>query len=167
MHIIKDGQIVANSWRHLADEDEAGGDSFTVSVDRWRRERTALLNRAGPVGVRLSGADKPEDLGADLVRVPLIVLEFSSLRDGRSFSHARLLRERYGYTGEIRARGGFIRDQMFFLSRVGVNAFEFADERSLAAALPALSDFSVVYQHAAGDPARSANAIGRPAHPRY
>lgn len=167
MHIIKDGRIVEDAWRHLSDDAEIGDGPVTVTLNRWRRELGALSSREDPLGLRLTGSDNPEEVAGDLAGFSLILLEFTSLRDGRAFSHARMLRERLGYSGEIRARGDFIRDQMFFLSRVGVNAFEFADRNTASAALPSLTDFSVAYQPAAGDRARAANAIGGPLHPRY
>lgn len=167
MRIIKDGRIVEDPWRHLSDDEPAGEGAVSVTLMRWKHERDALLSRAAPLGVRLAAGERPEDLAEDLGHLGLVVLDFSSFRDGRSFSQARILRERFCYMGEIRARGDFIQDQMFFLSRVGVNAFELRDEEALAGALPALSDFSVIYQPAAGDRVRAASAIGRATQPRY
>ena len=167
MHIIKDGRIVEDRWHHLTDDEVPGSTPFTVSFARWTSQRNELLPNRNVVGVRLGAADKPEDLVADLSELPLIVLQFDSLRDGRSFSHARILRERLGYAGEIRARGEFIRDQVFYLSRLGVDSFEFADDAAATRALPALMDFSAVYQPAAGDQLRDRSGIGGRAHPRY
>lgn len=167
MHIIKDGRIAADHWQHLTDDEPPTSHPFTVSLGRWTSQRDTLRQQSNPVGVRLGAADSPEALAGDLSDLPLIVLQFDSLRDGRSFSHARILRERLGYTGEIRARGDFIRDQMFFLSRVGVDAFEFDDDTTAARALPALKDFSAVYQPAPGDRGRDDSGIGSRHHPRY
>ncbi len=167
MRIIKDGRIVEDCWRHLDDDEPLETGPVTVSIDRWRREREELRGREEPVGIRLAAADPTDELIADLEWVPLIVVEFASLRDGRSFSQARILRERYRYGGEIRARGNYIRDQMFFLSRVGVNAFELSDDQRPDDALKALAGFSAVYQPAAGDAARATSAIGHRVRPRY
>lgn len=163
MQIIKDGRIVEDHWRHLGDADEAEAGPVTVSAARWRSEREALLARPD-TGLRLTGSDDVAAIASDIAHWPLIVLEFTAMADGRSFSSARLLRERYGYTGELRARGAFIRDQMFFLTRVGVNAFELADEGKLAAALSAFSDFSVRYQAATDEPAPLYRRRGRAGH---
>lgn len=154
MHIIKDGRIVADDWRHLADDESLAGPRVTVSYSRWLAEKERLRKEGIEVGVRLSGDDPIEVLAEseDLSRFPLIVIEFPQMSDGRGFSLARLLRERYGYRGEIRARGDFIRDQMFFLSRVGVNAFECGQDQDLESLLPALSEFTVRYQAAADEP---------------
>lgn len=147
MQIIKDRKIVDDRWTHVADDAPLNGAHATVSAARWRAERDSLAER-GDIGLRLGGADEVADFAEDLARIPLIVLEFAQMADGRLFSSARLLRERYGYAGELRARGDFIRDQMFFLSRVGVNAFEFSHSSQAEAALASLGDFTVRYQAA-------------------
>lgn len=146
MQIIKDGAVVADDLRHLADDEAAPAEGrYTVSLARWLKEK----DRLAAAGVRLAGADAVADLAADLPKLELVVLEFAALADGRGFSHARLLRDRYGYQGEVRARGDFIRDQMYFLGRVGANAFEPVHAVDLASLLPALTEFSVSYQAAA------------------
>lgn len=149
MQIIKDGAIVADEVRHLADDEAAEGGSFTVSSARWQTEKASLLATGASIGVRLKGGDAVADIAADLPRLDRVVVEFPAMADGRGFSLARLLRERHGYGGEIRARGDFIRDQVYFLARVGVNAFEPAQGTKLENLLPALTDFTVNYQAAA------------------
>lgn len=145
MQIIKDGVIVADEVRHLADDEAPAGGRYTVSFARWQQEKDSLAT----AGVRLRGDNAVADIAADLPRLELVVVEFPALADGRGFSHARLLRDRYGYTGEIRARGDFIRDQVYFLGRVGVNAFEPVAGTQLESLLPALTEFTVNYQAAA------------------
>ena len=152
MAIIKNGAISANEWRHAADDEALPAGGASVSVQRWKAEKNNLLARNAPLGVRLAASDAPEDIAEDLQRLELVVLEMAHFADGRVFSTARLLRERYGYAGEIRAKGDFLRDQMFHLSRVGVNAFEFAEGVDLEAMLPAFAEFSVTYQPAADEP---------------
>jgi len=149
MQIIKDGAVVADAIRHLADDEAPAGGAFTVSLARWQQDKDSLKATGAALGVRLAGSDNPAGLAADLPGLALVVVEFPALADGRGFSLARLLRERYGYEGEIRARGDFIRDQIYFLGRVGVNAFEPAHSTDLEALLPALTEFSVSYQAAA------------------
>ncbi|MDD5034937.1 MAG: DUF934 domain-containing protein [Methylococcaceae bacterium] len=151
MQIIKDGNIVADHWRHLDDDQAPAGDQFTVSFARWLAEKAALLATGAAVGVRLNGDDPLDAIANDLPSLNLIVVEFPSLTDGRGFSIVRLLRDRYGFDGEIRARGDFIRDQVYFLGRVGVNAFECRHECDLESLLSALTDFTVYYQTASGD----------------
>jgi uncharacterized protein (DUF934 family) len=149
MHIIKDGKIIQDDVRHLADDEAPAGTRNTVSCARWLKDKASLLAEGGVVGVRLHGGHAVADLAGDLPRFELVVVEFPTLADGRSFSLARLLRGRYAYGGEIRARGDFIRDQVYFLARVGVNAFEPDEGVNLETLLPALADFSVTHQAAA------------------
>lgn len=149
MQIIKDGTLVEDAWIHLNDDaqlPETG--SVTVSASRWLKERELLQGRVGALGLRIGGADDLDALAPDLSHFALITVEFPVLADGRGFSIARLLRAEYGYQGEIRARGNFIQDQLFFLKRVGVNAFEFTRPVNLAEVLPALEEFTVTYQGA-------------------
>ncbi len=146
MQIIKDGKIVQDDWRHVADDQPLPSGKFTISLQRWLCEKEALQTIAGPLGLRMPGEAAAESIAGDIDRFSLITLEIPAMADGRAFTLARLLRDRHGYAGEIRARGSFIRDQMFFLSRVGVNAFEFDADTDLAAQLPALTEFTVRYQ---------------------
>ena len=149
MQIIKDGKIINDDIRHLTDGEALADTRFTVSCQRWKADRDTLLNVGNAVGVRLTGDNSVSDIADDLPRLALVVVEFPSLADGRAFSLARLLRDRHRFTGEIRACGHFIRDQVYFLARIGVNAFEPAEGTDLEKLLPALTEFSVNYQSAA------------------
>lgn len=151
MQIIKDGKIVQDDWRHIADAESLPSGKFTVTFARWQADKENLQSVGVELGLRLRGEDPIEAVAEELNRFGLITIEIPAMADGRGFSLARLLRERYGYTGELRARGDFIRDQMFFLARVGVNAFEAPPGQDLAALLPALSEFTVKYQAAADE----------------
>ena len=152
MTVIKNGQTEASSWLHLADEALPPNGAVTVSLERWLKDKAELSTRNDDVGVRLNAADSVEALADDLPSLSLVVLDMETFTDGRAFSQARLLRERFGYSEEIRARGDFLRDQMFFLNRVGVNAFEFPDETPLGDRLKAFNEFSVTYQSSADSP---------------
>ena len=146
MKIIKDKQIIEDSWRHVADDEETGTGNIIVSLSRWNKEKNTLASHSGSIGVRISPSDKIEDIADDLDSISLIAVEFPAFTDGRAFSHARILTSRYGYTGEIRAIGSYMADQAFYLYRVGVNAFELENSKDLAVALAALNDFTVKYQ---------------------
>lgn len=147
MEIIRNQKIVTDAWQHLADDAAvpAEGD-VTVSLARWTSEREALAARTGQTGVRLRPADEPDALVGDLEALPLIAIEFPKFTDGRGYTTARLLRERHGYQGELRAIGHVLRDQLFYMHRVGFDAFELAPGKSLTDALEAFSEFSVTYQ---------------------
>ena len=150
--VIKNRQIVEDRWQHLADDAELPAGPVIVSLARWRRERAALLARGEPVGVRLPNTANVADLAADLPALALVALEFPKFADGRAHSQARLLRERYGYRGELRAVGDVLRDQLFFMARNGFDAFEPRADRGLEDALEAFGEFSDSYQPAADQP---------------
>lgn len=146
MQIIKDQQIIDDSWSYVADDAELKDGDISVSLARWQKDKQQLLKSSGNIGVRIGPADAIEDIAADLKDISLIELDFPVFADGRIFSHAWLLRGRYNYQGEIRATGHFMRDQVYYLSRVGVNAFNLEKTEDLPVALAALTDFSVNYQ---------------------
>jgi uncharacterized protein (DUF934 family) len=150
--VIKHRKIVEDEWRQVADDAELPAGPVIVSYHRWRHERAALLARGEPVGVQLPNTVNVAELAADLPMLALVALEFPKFADGRAYSQARLLRERYGFTGEIRAVGDVLRDQLFFMARSGFNAFALRADRSLEDALEAFNDFSEGYQPAADQP---------------
>ena len=102
--------------------------------------------------LRMAGADVRDVLQNvvtnDLDRLALIALDFPVFRDGRAYSHARLLRERFGFDGEIRATGNVLRDQFLFMHRCGFDAFVIADPAQADAWLQSISEISVWYQPA-------------------
>lgn len=146
MPIIKDQQVSENTWIFVADDTPLATGNITVSAKRWQEAKQELLKHVGKLGIRLNPADSVEVIGADLSGVSLIELDFPAFTDGRAFSQARLLRNRYLYQGEIRAVGRYMADQVFYLHRVGVDAFEFDKPSDVALALSAMQDFSVRYQ---------------------
>jgi uncharacterized protein (DUF934 family) len=170
MALIKDARIVADPWRGLADDEPAGvaGDSsdsratravppvrpVIVSWKRFRAEREAWVARGQPLGLRVPPEVPADAIAAELPHVALVALEFPKFTDGRAFSTARLLRERHGFTGELRAVGEVLRDQLLFMARAGFDAFEL-DDATARGAPRALGEITVVYQPAAnGTPRR-------------
>ena len=132
----------------VADDEPIPAGDVILSLKRYMAEGEALAaNRA--VGVRLEGADAVEDLTYDLPRVAVIALSFPKFRDGRGYSAARLLRQRYGYTGEIRAVGEVLREQAQHMVRCGVDAFDPADGSDPVAWAAAAHRYHHVYQRAA------------------
>lgn len=148
MQIIKDNQITNDAWEYRPDDAELGDGDVTISLTRLQQNGDALKNRTGKLGVRITPADPVEGIADFLpgLGLALVELHFPELNDGRLFSHAWLLRNRYNYQGEIRATGHFIPDQVFYLSRVGVNSFYPENPEYLPATLTSLKDFSVKYQ---------------------
>lgn len=144
--IIKDKRIIEDNWHYIADDAELNGENISVSLARWQQDKPQLLNRSGKLGVRIHSADSVANLAADLENLQLIELDFPEFADGRLFSQAWLLRSRYHYQGEIRAIGHYMPDQVFYLSRVGVNAFKPEKAEQLPVVLANLNDFTVSYQ---------------------
>ncbi|MFT6397563.1 MAG: hypothetical protein ACJAYU_002317 [Bradymonadia bacterium] len=148
--IIKDREIVEDQWTTLADDapvPERG--DVIVSLERWRSEREALTARKQGVGVSVNGEHDIRSLADDLEGLSLIALEFPAFADGRCYSHARILRDQLGYKGELRATGDILRDQIFYMQRVGINAFDVSETQAIEDVLQGLQDFSVTYQAAA------------------
>jgi len=145
--ILKDTQVVSDNWILLDENAESlpTGD-LLLSFEQWQSFAEQLSNHSGSIGVWLEGHAEIEQIIEPLLNLPLIAINFPKFADGRGFSAARLIRERYNYSGELRAIGGFIRDQLYLLKRCGFNAFQFSDENELSDAAESLKDFSENYQ---------------------
>jgi uncharacterized protein (DUF934 family) len=146
MQIIKDREIVEDNWTHLDDEAQLVDGNITVSLARWQEQHETLTQHKGELGLRLEGADPVEEIVPDLANFSMIALNFPAFVDGRSYSIARLLRDRYNYTGEIRAQGDVLHDQLFKMEQCGFNSFELVNENRLTKALDAFDVFSENYQ---------------------
>jgi uncharacterized protein (DUF934 family) len=146
MPLLKNRAVVAHdSWTFVKDEEPvpASGD-VVVSAARFLREQAQLGGRK--VGVQLEPTDDVYELGPHARGLSLVAVHFPKFGDGRGYSHARLLRERFGYTGELRAIGEVLADQLFYMQRVGFDAFQLVDGKDVQAAIKAFDDFSVTYQ---------------------
>jgi len=149
MPLIKNGAAADDKFVAVGDDAPLPDAPAVVSLTRFLKEREALLARNTAFGVRLKSGESPALLGDDVQRLSLIVLEFPKFRDGRAFSWARMLRTRLGFTGEIRASGDFLYDQLAFMVRVGIDAFEVPEAITPDAFQRALSEMRLVYQPAA------------------
>ena len=149
MRIIKDSKIIEDSWQLVQEAEALPEGDIIVSAAFWREHKSALKKRKGRFAIYLNGNDELEELAQDIKDLPLIALEFPAFKDGRCYSHARLLRERYGYTGELRAIGDVLRDQLFFMQRCGINSFQIRADKDIDNAIQGLKGFSVTYQAAA------------------
>ena len=153
MRVIKDNQVVEDGWQRVeiteAEPQLPAGD-IIVPFAYWQQHKAELTGRGdGRVAVCVNGDDPIEDVVRDLQHFPLIALDFPAFRDGRNYSNARLLRDRYGYRGELRAVGDVLRDQLFYLRRCGIDSFQVRADKDIEDALSGLADFSVTYQTAA------------------
>jgi len=152
--IIKDKAIVADDWSVLRLEEGVAPDAVAVPPGKqivpltvWEAQRKTLRMR-DDIGVWIASHERPEVLKDDVAALPVIAVDFPKFSDGRGYSIAYNLRMRLGYSGELRAIGDVLRDQMFYMQRVGFNAFATREDRSIHDALKSLSDFSEAYQGA-------------------
>ena len=151
--IIKNGVVVDDGWQLIEniENGQTAPDSIEanslIPLSMWLAEDK--LSRRNDIGVWLKSDDGVASLVDYMPNLPIIAIHFPTFTDGRGFSNARLLRERYGYMGEIRAIGYVLRDQLCYLKRCGFNAFVLQPDVDLSAALVSLNDFSESYQASA------------------
>lgn len=149
--IIKNTAIIEDQWTLLDADVELNAALNTqqaiVPLALWQAHKEQL-KAINPIGVWLEAEQEIESLLDDLELFTVIALNFPVFTDGRHFSSARLLRERYAYSGEIRAIGDVLRDQLFFMQRCGFDAYALRSDRCPIDALKSLTELSVSYQAA-------------------
>ena len=155
MPLLRGGAFVEDDWRQvIPGESLSSGEKVLLSWEDWREARKQLLKRAEEsrteLGVRFPNTEDPALLEEDLKSLSLIALEFPTFRDGRAYSQARLLRQRYGFQGELRACGDVLRDQWQFMHRCGFDAFEVQEGTTLQDWQEALGEISMTYQTPSG-----------------
>jgi uncharacterized protein (DUF934 family) len=165
-YLIKHRQIIRDSWL-LLDRDieqllRPGEDGLLpdfpdqaeliVPTALWRSRREDLLDRSGGTGVWLDSSEQPESIAEDLPLLAVVAVNFPQFTDGRGYSTARLLRERYGYRGELRAIGDVLRDQLYYLTRCGFNAFALRADQDPHEALSDFENVSDNYQASVARP---------------
>jgi uncharacterized protein (DUF934 family) len=152
--LIKERLIVADSW-HLLERGPKGElpevparEDVIVPLALWLARREELLARAerGTLGVWIDANEGPEGLAYDVQRFPLLAVNFPKFGDGRGYSIARLLRERYGFKGELRAIGDVLHDHLFFMAQCGFDAFALREDQDAKEALSVFGTFSDGYQ---------------------
>jgi uncharacterized protein (DUF934 family) len=144
--LIKNGAYAQDVYAPVADDAALPDGPVLVSLARFQKDREALLARNTPIGIKLQSHENPEILGGDVSHFSLIALEFPKFRDGRAFSWARMLRTRLGFTGEVRAVGDFLYDQVNYQRRVGFDAWEVPDHFTIEMFNRALTEMTNVYQ---------------------
>ena len=149
MPLLKGGKIVDDPWIKVDGESEPPHDGPVIlTLDHWQRNSSDLLRRNTPLGILLR-SDQPPTLVAEwLDRCGVVALDFPKFTDGRAYSYARMLRQRFGYAGEVRAVGVVLRDQLLFMHRCGFDAFEMQSERAEDDWRAAVNEIGVVYQPA-------------------
>ena len=147
MPLVKNARIITDLFVHVADGAELPGDgAILVAAERFLADPEALLRRAGKVGVIWPNNRDLDGLVPYLDRLAVVALVFPTFRDGRAYSQARLLRERHGYDGELRATGQILRDQFVFMSRAGFDTFEVKKDADADAFAETMKRYSVFYQ---------------------
>lgn len=152
--IIDTQTLLADPWQHFTPETpiQAGG-HYLLSFEDWALHAETLKIRqikqqGGQVGLAISNQFNVEDLVELLDELELICLEFPAFADGRAYSQARLLRERYGYQKDLRATGDVLLDQLFLMKRCGFSSFALRDDQNPERCLQAFATFSNSYQPA-------------------
>lgn len=144
--LIKDRAIVADDWTYADAENAAGAAKLVLGLADY-----LLAAAAGETGPSRGVLLKPEDQDLDpldpfIAKLPLIAVHFGSSGEGRGYTQGRLLRERHGYKGELRARGAVRADQIWFLARCGFDSFDLAPGEDPETVIAQLHRFSVAYQ---------------------
>ncbi|RFC36771.1 MAG: Uncharacterized conserved protein, DUF934 family [Candidatus Nitrotoga sp. SPKER] len=150
--IIKNKAVVSDDWTVLRLSENETPESVTVPAAKvivplkvWQAQRAKLQNRT-ELGVWLASNERPEELKGEVEKFDVIAVDFPKFADGRGYSIAYNLRARLGYVGELRAIGDVLRDQMFYMQRVGFDAFAPRPDKNIHDALKGLTDFSETYQ---------------------
>lgn len=153
MPLLKHGQIVDDGWIKVADDAALPDDQpALISYARWEADKDTLGQRNAPLGIVLPNTLDILTFGAEAGRFGLIVLTFPKFSDGRAYSQARLLRERFGYTGELRASGDVLRDQLLHMHRAGFDSYEINRPDAAEIFAKALATFSAYYQPTGSSP---------------
>jgi uncharacterized protein (DUF934 family) len=147
MPLVKGGKISDDVFVHVADDAPIPDDgAILISAARFLENPEALSRRTGSIGVIWPNNRDVDDLVPHLDRLAVIALVFPTFRDGRAYSQARLLMERYNYRGELRATGQVLRDQFLFMLRAGFDAFDVKKESDAQAFADTVARYSVFYQ---------------------
>lgn len=150
--LIKNAVVSDNTCQTLdkefsgsVDDIQASQNPVLVPKQFWLANAAQLLENDN-IGVWLDSDEGPEELEPYLNKLNLIAINFPKFADGRGYSYARILRDRFGYSGELRAMGDILHDQIFYLKRCGFDAFAVREDKDADVVLEGLNDFSECYQ---------------------
>lgn len=156
--LIKNKAIVKDEWTVLrlregeaADGVEVPDGKVIVPLPVWNCQHETLQARSG-LGLWLAGFERAEDIPDEVNRFPVIAVDFHKYTDGRGYTLAYRLRNQLGFRGELRAMGDILRDQLFYLQRVGFDTFAVRADKDINDALNGLNDFSTSYQASTDNP---------------
>jgi uncharacterized protein (DUF934 family) len=145
MPLLRQREVVADDWVSMSDSPPADDVPLLVPFAKFRENAEAYRARKGKLGIRLSPADKVEDLAPELPRLSLVAVEFTGPGEGRGYTQAKLLRARYHFTGEVRAVGHVKQDQVYLMARVGIDAFDLSPTEKPEEAIATLERFKIAY----------------------
>ena len=152
VEIIKNRAVVSDDWSVLRLQEGETAESVSIPAGKvivpfsvWQVQRAQLQQRAA-LGVWLSSDAQADVLKDDLAHFAVVAVDFPKFTDGRGYSIAYNLRTRLAYSGELRAIGDVLRDQLFYMQRVGFDAFAVRADKNIHDALKGLTDFSEKYQ---------------------
>ena len=124
MPLLKDNDVIEDHWIRIdGDAPLPKTGDVIVSFARLLADFGKLSKRAGRLGVEFPNAERAEVLESFLPALSLIALPFPKFADGRAYSQARVIRQ-LGFTGELRAVGDVLPDQLAFMREVGFDVFE-------------------------------------------
>jgi uncharacterized protein (DUF934 family) len=151
--LIKQSVIVANVWQKLGADftDNIDNQAVLVPLDRFLENPDLVIGNA-QAGVWLESDQGPEKLEPFIEKLALIAINFPKFADGRGYSYARILRDRFNFQGELRAIGDVLHDQLFYLKRCGFDSFAVREDKDIEIAMSGLTDFSETYQGATDQP---------------
>ncbi len=151
--LIKQSVIVENVWQKLDTDfsDNIDDKAVLVPLDRFLENPDLVIGNA-QAGVWLESDQGPEKLEPFIEQLALIAINFPKFADGRGYSYARILRDRFNYQGELRAIGDVLHDQLFYLKRCGFDSFAVREDKDIEVAIAGLTDFSETYQGATDQP---------------
>lgn len=155
MKVISNRQIIEDSWLSIDDKtsiDQLPAGKIIVNFAFWNEHKDALGQRSEPLGIKLSSEDDVAEIGEQLSRFKIVVLQFPAFRDGRGYSQARNLRQHFDYQGDIRATGNVLRDQVGYMERVGFSSFEIDSKQDINEALKAFDEINIKYQASSDEP---------------
>ena len=142
-------RLPRNAWVRAEDGEAVPDAPAIVSRKRWLAERDQLAERTAALGLLIAAGEEIDDIVGDLPRFAFIALDFPKFSDGRAFSTARLLREKHGFAGELRAVGNVLSDQIPYMRRVGFDSFEVAHEPTRRALIEGrIAEVTLYYQPA-------------------
>lgn len=128
------------------------GKNFIVPLQFWKLYQDELNDYDGAIAVWINSDENPAQIADELQSLPLIALNFPVFSDGRSYTNARELRQKYGYKGEIRAIGDVLRDQLYYMAQCGFDSFEIRHDQEAELCLEAFKDFKTGYQSTIPEP---------------